>query len=42
LSVAPVISYILSKEREVRNIRGIARGKEAGLEPEEIEEEIVI
>ncbi len=41
-SVAPVISYILSKEREVQNIRGIARGKEAGLSVEEIEEEIVI
>ncbi|MGK2230653.1 MAG: V/A-type H+-transporting ATPase subunit C [Methanobacteriota archaeon] len=41
-SVAPVISYILSKEREVQNIRGIARGKEAGLTVEEIEEEIVI
>ncbi|MFP4188225.1 MAG: ATP synthase A1 subunit C [Halobacteriales archaeon] len=41
-SVAPVISYILSKEREVQNIRGIARGKEAGLTVEEIEEEVVI
>jgi len=41
-SVAPVISYILSKEREVQNIRGIARGKEAGLSVEEIEEEIVV
>jgi len=41
-SVAPVISYILSKEREVQNIRGIARGKEAGLSVEEIEEEVVI
>ena len=41
-SVAPVISYILSKEREVQNIRGIARGKEAGLSVEDIEEDIVI
>jgi len=41
-SVAPVISYILSKEREVQNIRGVARGKEAGLGVEEIEEEVVI
>jgi len=41
-SVAPVISYILSKEREVQNIRGIARGKEADLSAEEIEEEVVI
>lgn len=42
LSIAPVISYILAKEREVNNIRGIARGKEAGLTTEEIEEEVVI
>lgn len=41
-SIAPVISYILSKEREIQNIRGIARGKEAGLSVEEIEEEVVI
>lgn len=42
LSVAPVISYILAKEREVDNIRAIARGREAGLSKEEIEEELVI
>ena len=42
LSVLPVISYILSKEREVDNIRAIARGKEAGLSPDEIEDELVI
>lgn len=42
LSVLPTISYILSKEQEVDNIRAIARGKEAGLSPEEIEEELVI
>jgi V/A-type H+-transporting ATPase subunit C len=42
LSVTPVISYILAKEREVDNIRAIARGREAGLSPEEIEEELVI
>lgn len=42
LSIAPVISYILAKEREVNNIRGIARGKEAGLSTEEIESEVVI
>ena len=42
LSVAPVISYILAKEREVDNIRAIARGREAGLSEEEIEEELVI
>ncbi|MDY6764567.1 MAG: ATP synthase A1 subunit C [Halobacteria archaeon] len=42
LSMAPVIGYILSKEREVENIRAIARGKEAGLSVEEIENELVI
>ncbi|SDZ96198.1 V/A-type H+-transporting ATPase subunit C [Haloplanus vescus] len=42
LSVAPVISYILKKEREVDNIRAIARGREAGLSEEEIEDELVI
>jgi V/A-type H+-transporting ATPase subunit C len=42
LSVAPVISYILAKEREVDNIRAIARGREAGLSEEEIENELVI
>ena len=42
LSVTPVVSYVLAKEREVDNIRAIARGKEAGLDPEEIEDELVI
>ncbi|MXR41136.1 V-type ATP synthase subunit C [Halobaculum sp. WSA2] len=42
LSVTPVVSYVLAKEREVDNIRAIARGKEAGLDPEEIESELVI
>lgn len=42
LSVTPVVSYILAKEREVDNIRAIARGKEAGLSEEEIEEELII
>ncbi|GGN91624.1 MULTISPECIES: V-type ATP synthase subunit C [Haloarcula] len=42
LSVCPVLSYILAKEREVDNIRAIARGREAGLEPDEIEQELVI
>jgi V/A-type H+-transporting ATPase subunit C len=42
LSVAPIISYILAKEREVDNIRAIARGREAGLSQDEIEEELVI
>jgi V/A-type H+-transporting ATPase subunit C len=42
LSASPVIAYILMKEREVENIRAIARGREAGLSETEIEEELVI
>jgi len=42
VSVTPVISYVLAKEREVNNIRAIARGREAGLDPDEIEAELVI
>jgi V/A-type H+-transporting ATPase subunit C len=42
LSVCPVLAYILAKEREVDNIRAIARGKEAGLSEDEIQEELVI
>ncbi len=42
LSVCPILSYLLAKEREVDNIRAIARGREAGLEPEEIEQELVM
>ncbi len=42
LSVCPVLSYVLAKEREVDNIRAIARGREAGLGPDAIEQELVI
>jgi V/A-type H+-transporting ATPase subunit C len=42
VSIAAVLSYILAKEREVENIRAIARGREAGLDETEIEEELVI
>jgi V/A-type H+-transporting ATPase subunit C len=42
LSICPVIAYILLKEREVTNIRAIARGREAGLSETEIENELVI
>ncbi|SEO54298.1 V/A-type H+-transporting ATPase subunit C [Halogranum amylolyticum] len=42
LSIGPIISYILAKEREVENIRAIARGREAGLDENEIEQELVI
>lgn len=42
LSICPVVAYILMKEREVANIRAIARGREAGLSETEIEQELVI
>jgi V/A-type H+-transporting ATPase subunit C len=42
LSVCPILAYVLAKEREVDNIRAIARGREAGLSEEEIEEELVM
>ncbi|MFB6180123.1 MAG: V-type ATP synthase subunit C [Halorientalis sp.] len=42
LSICPVLAYVLAKEREVDNIRAIARGREAGLTEDEIEEELVI
>ncbi|MGM0398217.1 MAG: V-type ATP synthase subunit C [Halobacteriota archaeon] len=41
LSVCPVLAYVVAKEREVNNIRAIARGLEAGLEREQIEAELV-
>ncbi|MCL9812639.1 V-type ATP synthase subunit C [Natranaeroarchaeum aerophilus] len=42
VSITAVMSYILAKEREVENIRAIARGREVGLDEAEIEEELVI
>jgi len=42
LSVCPVLAYVLAKEQEVNNIRAIARGREAGLGPEEIEADLVV
>jgi V/A-type H+-transporting ATPase subunit C len=42
LSVCPVLAFVLAKEREVENIRAIARGREAGLTEEEIEGELVM
>jgi len=42
LSVCPVLAYVLAKEREVDNVRAIARGREVGLTEEEIEEELVV
>jgi len=41
LSICPVLAYVIAKEREVRNVRAIARGREAGLSETEIEEELV-
>ncbi|PSP90951.1 V-type ATP synthase subunit C [Halobacteriales archaeon QS_4_66_20] len=42
VSICSAISYVLAKEREVENIRAIARGREVGLSIEEIEEELVV
>ena len=42
LSICPVIAFVLSKEKEIENVRAIARGKEAGLSPDEIEKQLVI
>ncbi|GAD52758.1 V-type ATP synthase subunit C [Halarchaeum acidiphilum MH1-52-1] len=42
LSVCPVLAYVLAKEREVDNVRAIARGREVDLSGEEIERELVI
>ena len=42
MSVCPVIAFVLAKEREADNIRAIARGTEAGLDPDEIRAELVV
>jgi V/A-type H+-transporting ATPase subunit C len=42
LSVCPVLAFVLAKEREVDNVRAIARGREAGLSEDEIERELVM
>ena len=42
MSVCPVFAYVLAKEREVDNVRAIARGRAAGLDPETIEEDLVL
>jgi V/A-type H+-transporting ATPase subunit C len=41
ISICSAFSYILAKEREIENVRAIARGREVGLDVEEIEEELV-
>ncbi len=42
VSICSALSYILAKEREIENVRAIARGREVGLSVEEIEEELVV
>jgi V/A-type H+-transporting ATPase subunit C len=42
MSVCPVLAFVLAKEREVDNVRAIARGREAGLSEDEIEAELVM
>ncbi|MFQ3295790.1 MAG: V/A-type H+-transporting ATPase subunit C, partial [Natrialbaceae archaeon] len=42
LSISPVLAYILAKEREVDNIRAIARGREVGLSESDIQDELVM
>ena len=41
VSICSALSYILAKEREIENVRAIARGREVGLSVEEIEGELV-
>lgn len=42
VSITAVMSYILAKEREVENIRAIARGREVGLSEDKIRDELVV
>jgi len=42
LSVCPALAYVLAKQREVDNVRAIARGREVGLSQDEIEAELVL
>ena len=42
LSICPVLSFILAKEREIDNVLAIARGREVGLSEEEIQKELVM
>lgn len=41
VSICSALSYILAKEREIENIRAVARGREVGLSPEEITRELI-
>ncbi|MFQ6013178.1 MAG: ATP synthase A1 subunit C [Thermoplasmata archaeon] len=42
LSILPVLNYIIAKTKEVENLRIIARGKESGLDVEQMREMLVI
>lgn len=42
LSILPVVNYLLRKHLEVRNLRAIARGKQAGLSEQQIENLLVV
>ncbi len=42
LSILPIIDFLLRKNTEVRNLRAIARGKEAGLKEETIQQMLII
>lgn len=42
VSITAVMSYILAKEREIENIRAIARGREVGLDEDRIRDELVV
>jgi hypothetical protein len=42
LSILPIIDFLLRKDTEVHNLRAVARGKEAGLEDEVIQEMLIV
>jgi V/A-type H+-transporting ATPase subunit C len=42
LSILPILDYLLRKEKEVRNLRTIVRGRELELSREKIEELLVV
>jgi Archaeal/vacuolar-type H+-ATPase subunit C len=41
-SISPVLVYLENKKYEVANLRALARGKEAGLEPEVLAKYLVM
>ncbi|TMA06313.1 MAG: ATP synthase A1 subunit C [Methanobacteriota archaeon] len=42
LSVLPILDYVVRKDREVQNLRIIARGKESAMEPDVIRDLLVV